>query len=772
MSKLAAVLVSTLVFFILAVSWLPSSFDPILNWFGPVLGPSFQVFLALIFMLFGSPLIYSIAFTTWAITGIVVGLFARGLRSAIGAASLVYTFVYALLGIVFGAVFLQLNNSGLLHGNGNAIPSPPPGTNTATLLNIPVFKQFAPLFLSSVSGLSSGSSPLSSFNIGSLLSTIIPAIIGGFVILVVFSVISGFAMGRITKMLRPSKQKWQPANETAAKEEKPKPPESPPSQQEPVPISVGAAAITIIAILLIAVGFAALGNVSYASSSSPSFYTESAISLVNPDGSATNYYNYLSNSFSISSMNSGSMGPDVIAAVVASQEGNLGFLPQSIVNQFSRFTTLVPPTAVIMLYSGTCSSTSSEASSGSASLASGFGVKDLSLLVSFAESGSNLGLTNVQNTCVYIYQSSESLSTMATTFGNNVISAFYNSGLISVFQDGLSSGFLIPGSTPTSVNSSAIYAGFIEPQFLSNIPVIGQMVSGSATSQGVLGILGGVAQQDGAFHSSSNQHTASFAQLMDYSNPISFASISSFSLAGLGVPLASNNNSSKTNSIPSLSGYNYTMVTTNPTLLEQVLGTGQNITSASAGQSISSSILSASFSKVLPAYLSFTKSFKANSNGTVTVTLTVLNKDTDSLSNLLMDDSAFTNAYSSSLSVVSGNPVSSASNLAPSTSVAYSYNVKLSGIGTYSSAGNGSAAVLSYDLNGTQFELNSAPAYYNMTAPTSIGAIGTLANSIGGVLDKAMNISSGATLVYVILAALFAAAGFMEYRSFTKWRKG
>ncbi len=772
MSKLAAVLVSTLVFFILAVSLLPSSFDPILNWFGPVLGPSFQVFLALIFMLFGSPLIYSIVFTTWAITGVVVGLFTRGLRRAIGAASLVYTFAYALLGIAFGAVFIQLDNSGLLRGNGNAIPPAPPGTNTVTLLNIPVFKQFAPLFLKGVSGLSSGSSPLSSFSIGSLLSTIIPSIIGGFVILVIFSAISGFAMGRVSKMLRPSKQKWQPANETAAKEEKTKPSESPPpSQQEPVPISVGATVIAIIAILLIAVVFAALGNISYASSSSPSFYTESAVSLVNPDGSATNYYNFLSNSFAIGSMNSGSMGSDIVAALVASQTGNLGFLPHSIVNQFSKYTALVPPTVAILLYSESCNSTSSEASSASTSLASGFGVTDLSLLVSFSESGSNLGLTNVQNACVYVYQSSESMSTMATSFESSVIPTFYGSGLISVFQNGLSSGFLIPGETPTSVNSSAIYAGFIEPQFLSNIPVIGQMNSGSTASQGVLGILGGVAQQDGAFHSSSDQHTASFAQLMDYSSQISFASISSFSLAGLGVPLPSNNSTS--NSIPSLSGYNYTMVTTSPTLLEQLLGTGQNIMSLSAGQSVSDSTLLASFSKALPAYLSFTKSFKANPDGTVTVTLTVVNKDIDSLTNLVVDDSAFTSTYSSSLSVVSGNPInSSVSNLNPSSSVSYSYNVKLSGIGTYSSVGNGSAAVLSYDLNGTQFQAFSAPAYYNVTAPTSIGAVGTLASSIGGLLDKAVNISSGTTLVYVILAALFAAAGFMEYRSFSKWRKG
>jgi hypothetical protein len=751
MSKLAAVLVSTLVFFILAVSWLPSSFGPILDWLGTVLGPSFQILLALIFMLFGNPLLYSVVFSAWAIAGIVVGLFTRGLRSAIGAASLVYTFAYALLGIACAAVFLQLNNSGLLRG---AVPPIPPNTNTATLLNIPVFKQFAPLFLKGVSGVSSGSSPLSNFSPGSLLSTIIPGIIEGFVILLIFSAVSGFAMGRVSRMLRPSKGKWQPANETAAK---------------PVPISVGAAVIAILAILLIGVGFASFANVSNASSS-PSFYAESVVSLVNPDGSATNYYNFLSNSFAINSMSSASMGPDIIAGVVASQAGNLGFLPQSIVTQFSKYASLVPPTAEILLYSGTCSSTSSEASTASSALATGLGITDLSLLVSFSESGSNLGLTNVQSACIYIYQSSESLSTMARTFESSVFPAFYVSGLISVFQNGLSSGFLVPGATSSSVNSSAIYVGFIEPQFISNIPVIGQMVSGSAASQGVLGILGGVALQDSVLHSSSNQHTASFAQLTGYSNMINFASISSFSLAGVGVPLASNND---TNSVPSISGYNYTIVTTNPSLMGQILGTGQNISSLGAGQSASSSTLLASFSKVLPAYLSFTKSFKANSDGTVTVTLKIMNKDNDSLRNLVVDDSAFTNAYPGSLSVVSGSPVNaSVDNLGPSSSVAYSYRVRISGVGTYSSLGNASAAVLSYNLNGTQFKVNSAPSYYNVTAPTSFGAIGTLASSVGIVLDKALNFSGGTTLVYVILVALFAAAGFMEYRSFSKWRKG
>lgn len=769
MSKLAAVLVSTLVFFVLAVSWLPSSFDPILNWFGPVIGPSFQILLALIFMLFGSPLIYSIVFTTWAITGIVVGLFARGLRSAIGAASLVYTFAYALLGIAFGAVFLQLNNSGFFHHV--TIPPIPPGTTTASILNIPVFKQFAPLFLSGISGLTSGSSPLSTFSISSLLSTIVPSIIGGFVILIIFAAISGFAMGRISKMLRPSKrEKWKPVNEPAAVQEN-KPGEAPPSQgeQQPVPTSVKTAAIAILAILLLGAGFVAFTNASYASSN---FYAESVLSLVNPDGSATNYYTFLSGSFGLSSLTSSSMGPDIIAGVVASQAGNLGFLPQSLTSQFSKYVTLVPPTIAVLLYNGSCSSTKSEATSASSALSSAFDITGLGLLVSLSEQGSNLGMPNTQNICAYVYQSTESLSSMATIFENTVIPAFSSSGLISVFEKGLSSGFLIPSATSTSVNSSAIYAGFIEPQFLANIPVIGQMVSGSASSQSLLEILGGVAQQNSVLHSSSNEHTASFSQLTQYSSSqIGFASVSSFSFAGLAVPLPSNNS---TSSIPNLSDFNYTIITTNPALLAQILGSGQNIISLSPGQNISSSEIQAAFTKLLPAYLSITKTFRADSNGTVTVTVTVLNNDNDSLTNLVMNDTLFTNAYASSLVVVSGNPLnSSVSSLAPSSTAVYSYIVKLDGIGTYSSSIlNLDPAVLTYTLNGTQFQAVSSPAYYNVSAPQSIGAIGALASSVGGILDKAMNISSGTTLVYVILVALFAAAGFMEYRSFSKWRKG
>ena len=242
MSKLAAALVSTLVVFFLAFAWMPSGFAPLINWLGPQLGVSFQVMLALIFFLFGNPITYTVIFAGWAIAGIIVGVFARGLRPALSAAPIVFSMTYALLGLSFLGVFINLDNSGLIHGN---LPPVPPGTTISSLLNAPVFSQFAPLFLSGASSaLSGGSSPLASFNTSNLISSILPSLIGSAVILFAFSIGVGFFMGRLTKMFKlRAKQLKEAAPTTPA-----------------VPVTAKVAAIVILAILVFSSGFLFLAS--------------------------------------------------------------------------------------------------------------------------------------------------------------------------------------------------------------------------------------------------------------------------------------------------------------------------------------------------------------------------------------------------------------------------------------------------------------------------------------------------------------------------------
>ncbi|MHB1907680.1 MAG: hypothetical protein ACYCQJ_02270 [Nitrososphaerales archaeon] len=756
MSKLAAVLVSTLVIFVLSVSWLPSGFAPLINWLGPELGSSFMIMLALVFFAFGSPLTYTVIFTAWAITGTVVGLFARGLRPAIAAASLVYTMVYALLAVSFLGVFLNLNKSGLLNGN---LPPVPPGTNIASILNAPVFSQFAPLFLNSISSASSGSSALGSFNVSSLITSILPSLIGGAVILFVFAAIVGFFLGRVSKMLKPSKRKS--VKQTAA-----------PSSPEPVPVSVKTAAIVILAILALSAGMSFYTN---ASSENYNYYYENTISLVGTDGSATNYYAFAVDPNTLSGRGGYFAGllsqlytfPSFDAAFIGSQNQSLSFLPSNIVSALAKYVSLVPPTLEVYVASTDCGSAQPFASAFDTILSNIGYISGSSLLTAIPIDAGQVGGSSGSQACVVLYGSNQSPSKLASTFVKDTLPSFSSTGLIKIFENGLSTGNYTVGATPNSVNASAIFAGVATPQFLSLLPGIGTTLSQSAEQNGqtFVAIAGGVTERNGVAHSSSNEHTVTFADLMQYYQQVSLAANSSFSLAGIGVPLASVNSSSPT----SLSDYNYTMITTNATLLAQVIGTGQAIMNLSPGSSVSTAI-QAIFTRLLPANIHVTKTMQAQNDGTVLVTINVQNSDNDSLTNLVMNDTGFQNAYPGSLQVTSGNALdSSVLSLGPNQSHTYTYSVKVSGIGIYV----GGSAFLSYNMNGTKFTTFSNSAYYSAASPGAIASVQSLAGSIGSVLDQYAGLgSSGTSIVYIAMIALLAGAAFMEFRSFNKWRKG
>ncbi len=737
MSKLGAILIGTLALFVLSFSLLPSAFSPLINWLGPIFGVSFQTMLAILFFTAGNPLVYPIVFATWLAAGVIVGLLARGIKSAIVAAPIIYGATLGLLGLAIANIVMTVSSTGLSKG---VLPPPPPGTNTATILNVPVFRQFAPLLISS---LSSASAP----SIGSLASVVIPPIIGNFVIFIASAVAIGFGVPKLfTKFAIASRLHL-----------------GGPSSAPKLPKVIGALALVMLVFSSAFAGFA--------SAQAPFSYAEAVVSVINPNGSVTNYYAFASSSLTLSSggnsISSSSLsGTGIVAAIVASQNGSLAFLPQSMTSGISQYMGLLPPTLAVLLYQGTCTSSQSEASSTSTTLASIFNLNDLSLLVSQSVSGSSIGMQSTQEICFYVYQSNVPLSSMADSFVSTVLPSVHQSGLINIFSQGLSSKYLVPGATSTSVNSSAILTGFFDPQFLSSFPLLGQAIQNFTSSMGIVGFAGGLATTSNVIHSSSTTHTASFSYLLNYGGSVSFASDSTLSAAGIGVPLpgASSNSFSP-------SDYNFTLATNNPQAMSYLSSSqmNSNVIQVNSGQSVPTQQLGASFTGIFPAYLQVTKSLSQQASGNVLVNIVVKNLDTDNLANLYMNDTQFANFYQGALSIVSGSPSnSSVSSLAPGASVTYSYLVKLSGIGTYVSP----PAQIAYNLNGTQFSAISNSATVSQPNAGAAQALGALVSTAGKSLDIFLNTGGyGAGIVIAALLGLFALAGFMEYRQFVKWRK-
>ena len=393
--------------------------------------------------------------------------------------------------------------------------------------------------------------------------------------------------------------------------------------------------------------------------------------------------------------------------------------------------------------------------------------------------------------CIVLYTSSakpESALLLENVMTSAKNSSFINSMLSIVDNE---QGFA-DNSGITSTNWQA--AGYIKAQYLKDFPIFGLFAAASApkiaqdypVSFGYF-----FATIPNLVHSSSNLHNVSLATLMGSNATVKLGG--NFSASMLGVPKPSfNGTSTASNSqinslltqfgvdpsaVPflssasnfSFSDYNWTAVTTNATLLAQVIGAGQNIINLNPGGSINATAIHAVFNRLLPAYLVVTKTLTQQSDGSLLVKVSVQNRDNDSLTNLVLNDSGFTNAYSSSMQVVSGNPYNnSISSLGDYQTQNYSYVVKPSGIGTYVST----PAIITYKLNGTQFATFSNAAYYNSTTSATAG-FEALAGSAGSVLGHYAGLgSSGTYVIYAIIVALFVAAGFMEYRAFSKWRKG
>lgn len=770
MSKLAAALVSTVVVFFLALAWIPSGFAPLINWLGPQLGVSFQVMLALIFFLFGNPITYTVIFAGWAIAGVIIGLFARGLRPALSVAPIVFSMTYALLGLSFLGVFINLDNSGLIHGN---LPPVPPGTTISSLLNAPVFSQFAPLFLSGVSG-TGGSSPLASLNTSDLISSILPSLIGSAVILFAFSLGVGFFMGRLTKTLKPRAKQ---VKETAPV----------------VPVTVKTAAIVILAILVFSSGF-----LFFPSSAQSSGFSENGQNFTGNFQLGT-FNNQGTGSVQIAQFDSGTIGntvnpnwvgSDYVAAFVVNEFKAVPNTPS--INNENPYGYSRGPTLGVFIYDINCTdAVKSEAASAAAAFNSG-----LELLDPSGIGGNGVGnlsyLASIpQNSwCAVIYSSSSNedptslLENVPVSVGTSGIS---ESSANIVFNEAT----LVASNDITSTNWQAF--GYIKAQYLKDFPIFGLFAAASApkiaqdypVSFGYL-----FATIPNLVHSSSNLHNVSLATLMGSNATVKLGG--NFSASMLGVPQPSFNGTSTSNSqinslltqfgvdpsaVPflasasgfSFSDYNWTAVTTNATLLAQVIGAGQNIINLNPGGSINASAIHAVFNRLLPAYLVVTKTLTKQSDGSLLVKVSVQNRDNDSLTNLVLNDSGFTNAYSSSMQVVSGNPYNnSISSLGEYQTQNYSYVVKPSGIGTYVST----PAIITYKLNGTQFATFSNAAYYNSTTSATAG-FEALAGSAGSVLGHYAGLgSSGTYVIYAILVVLFVAAGFMEYRGFNKWRKG
>lgn len=509
--------------------------------------------------------------------------------------------------------------------------------------------------------------------------------------------------------------------------------------------------------------------------SGSSAYAETALGEVNPDGSTTSLYAFVSvlppgQSGMFSNIPSLSSAAFVI---LFSQSNYLALLPSSLSSLLSSYTNLVPSTVVVTGYTQNCASSQVMATKGAGELSSELNLPNLVLM----GSGSFLtSLTQPSNAasqgCVYMYGSGMGMADYASNVADGLLPAVHQTGLISILESGLKSGSLVPGATPTSAEGTVLILGsasgpLLVKEFGGVFPLLPELIRTS----GQINFAVALSNQPNVVHSSSNSHTINFAQVFASNSTIFFANDSWFSAVGVAVPAEGNQPSSSV--IPFTTRQEYVVYSSNSTFFKSAfpVSSGSEIIQFPAKGMIEPAGITASFEGVFPANLQVVKALHPLNNGDLLVTVTLKNLDTEPISNIVFDDDTSMRPYGTGISVVSGNPRNaSVPILSSGSSIGYSYIVKLAGIGSYVIG----PAEVSYAFGGATFRTESNRVVWNEQLPGTASALGILLSGTADLTDYLIlrltgYANLGGFVVYGLVAVLGLVAAAMELKSFRKW---
>ena len=220
MGKLTAVLSGIAILLIFSYYVLSLSFNPLINWIGPIIGFRLNLLMGLLWLDQGTPLQYVSIFAIWAIVGLIVGFSSKRIRSVFGTAITIWAVIGVIIAISIGAIavgFLNGSNLNNLLNSFASVSSVPPGSDIYSILHEPVISRWFTMVLSLITGgtlntlLGTWSTTSTFSKIIEILGIVFPFILGpleAFIILVVFGVIGLYVKGLFFGSSRGPKKGW------------------------------------------------------------------------------------------------------------------------------------------------------------------------------------------------------------------------------------------------------------------------------------------------------------------------------------------------------------------------------------------------------------------------------------------------------------------------------------------------------------------------------------------------------------------------------------
>ena len=825
MGKLTAYIVG--LFSALALSYyvLSPYYSPLIAWVGPIFGAPLIFVLSIMFLVLGDVLNHLILIPILIVIGVLIGLAARKGTRAISAAFTVYLSLY---GFILSSLFtLYLTSkskfTSLISSVGsssisNSLPSPPPGTNFGTIMGEPLFSRIAltiekigetslssSLGSSGTSGLSSsgfvivaGGAQQSILNLGggifgTLVEAFLPFIIVNLVILMLSSGLTGrFLYRRIHKDKIGKKVKKKGKSREA---------------------------IVFILLALFVLSFAGAfspysattgqQNIHYENGLYPFASPEHSISgtgIFSTARMVTGISSHNDHQFSVTGNNS---NQDILSAGVIGLQGssyniflnmalyngnsnsnwiyssgqttsiftlvaetdNLPQLFRSVENGLgvsntisnssiasSTLWNLMPQSVIVMAYNGTLANTSSSATTQVGNIMSQLGGSDGACIVRISLGTSFIGLTD-SNVSLYIYTFTTDQFSSENSMVKDLSGTISNSGSNQIFTSGINSGYLVPGYTSGSVDSSIFIAGFVHSGIFSN-EISKYLGINSTLSKGSSIVFdGGLFAKSRVVTSSSDIHMISGAQIYGYDGTIAFSSSSVNYGMLLGVP--EGNTSANFTEIGSYTGSSS----------QQTSNVNQTI--QPTGPFSLTSIMMKS-NHLYPANLQITTSITSSGTNDFIVKTTVMNRDSNSITSVAINESSFATQYNGIATVTSGKLVSSIPLLSPGQSFSNTFTFTTSNPGFYSI----SQPSITYSMNGTSFTNYGTSTGASGPTPLVVTSInGVWFNSVNesqkflGITFLTNQILPGFYLFDLIILLIIIADISLEVKSYKEWKR-
>jgi len=735
------------------------AFVYITDWLGPVLGSSLLTVFSVLYLILGDPIQSMGIAVLWGAVAFLCGMLVRRRLGAVLTMLLVFLLMLPVLAVnvfdvamAFGPIIESFKGSNPMA----ALPPLPEGLSLPHLYNTPIL---GPVIETVLGAMQSGGQ----LDPRVLLFGVATTLLMNVVVKIVVIIVAALAGVEVGKMIEPS---FAPMSESVRTSLGGRP-----RAQGTIDTLKEALPAAFIIVLISSTVFLSIPLVS---SVEDDYYGENLFGYADESGRA-----YVGDLFveSGAPVEGSDDAGELLAGLIVSHEGVREVLGALLGEEegLESVANLLPETLMVAVYVDVPAETAGPESEGLAeAFSEAYGV-DLTQFMAFSPPLPGAEEMEFPEISIVVYQSGAGFGDLAGSYLGHLAD---RGGLVDTLMGAASNGRLIPGATDESSDGGVLFSGFINfnplieympEEFLDNVT---QFIP--LDHPGFLGLSGGVSFWDNGVDAVGEGKGLDLLGLLGAEEAPSFSDSSELSLVVLASPngtdVGGEESAPNVKITTSLEEGDPRLNTIHLAL--ELLGL---LNLAAPGEALSPESFEIEVTGVvLPLKVEVTRAVTPvdpQPGGTVEVTVTVENLDTEAMADVRLDDSEAVSRYTDSASVVEGDTSEIWRHIGPGRSESITYTIRLDESGVYSFT----PAYVEYANVDKEFAEDSSWVEVRVARPAALGlGIGSLFSSwgkFGEILDT-FGGGSVSTIAFGFIGLVIVVIAFFEVKNFTRWLAG